>query len=146
MIVQHNRYQRTIFFRQSSSLFCHISSYISDIGEYFNLKAINEKLVAENTGLKNTIEKLKSSHPFVSIDTSKSEGDYLYMNARTVNANFNKTKNYITLDKGIVNGIRKEMAVTSRDGVVGIIQNQSGIHLRKHYYRYRYSAHTALMS
>lgn len=125
MIVQHNRYQRTIFFRQSSSLFCHISSYISDIGEYFNLKTINEKLVAENTGLKNTIEELKSSHPFVSIDTSKSEGDYLYMNARTVNANFNKTKNYITLDKGIVNGIRKEMAVTSRDGVVGIIQNIS---------------------
>ena len=30
--------------------------------------------------------------------------------------------------------------------VVGIIQNQSGKHLRKHYYRYRCSAHTALMS
>ena len=30
--------------------------------------------------------------------------------------------------------------------VVGVIQNQSGIHLCKHYYRYRYSAHTALMS
>ena len=30
--------------------------------------------------------------------------------------------------------------------VVGVIQKQSGIHLCKHYYRYRYSAHTALMS
>ena len=28
---------------------------------------------------------------------------------------------------------------------LGVIQNQSGIHLRKHCYRYRYSAHTALM-
>ena len=35
---------------------------------------------------------------------------------------------------------------SSTRAVVGIIQNLSGKHLRKHYYRYRYSAHTALMS
>ena len=114
-----------MFSGYTASFFGTISSVVTRVDDYFYLKVTNEKLVAENTGLKNTIEELKSSHPFVSIDTSKSEGDYLYMNARTVNANFNKTKNYITLDKGIVNGIRKEMAVTSRDGVVGIIQNIS---------------------
>ena len=35
---------------------------------------------------------------------------------------------------------------SSTRAVVGIIQNQSGKHLHKHYHRYRYSAHTALMS
>ena len=35
---------------------------------------------------------------------------------------------------------------SSTRAVVGIIQNQFGKHLRKHYHRYRYSAHTALMS
>lgn len=125
LIVQHNRYQRTIFSKQTSSLFCYISSYVTDIEEYFNLKSTNAKLVDENTKLKNAIESLEAVLSRSAVDSLHGEGNYEYRRAKTINSNFNKTKNYITLDKGSADGIRKEMAVSSRDGVVGIVQNIS---------------------
>lgn len=124
LIVQHNDYQRTIFSRQTSSFFCYVSSYITDLKTYFWLKDQNELLVAENTSLKNKIEELRTrlSHPAVQ-DSTTLNVTYEYVSARTINATFNKTKNYITLDKGSMDGLRPEMAVCSQDGVVGIIKN-----------------------
>lgn len=125
LIVEHNRYQRTVFFRHTSSFFCYISSYVTDIQEYFFLKAENEKLVEENTRLKNNIEQFRQTQPYFSPDTAKTERYYIYYQAQTINSSFNKTKNYITLNKGENDGLRKEMAVCSPEGVVGIVQNIS---------------------
>lgn len=125
LIVQHNNYQKTIFSRQTSSLFCYISSYLTDIQSYFRLNAVNQKLLEENTVLRNRIEQLKANVSPDLLDSTKVAGMYIFRKAKTINSNFNKTKNYITIDKGFADGIRKEMAVISADGVVGIIQNIS---------------------
>ena len=135
LIVQHNNYQRTVFSGHTATFFCYISSTISDIDNYFSLKETNEKLVAENTDLRNRIENIKSAldgqENYVwGEDSSFFDTDYRYQSARMVNSSFNKTKNYITLDKGSSDGVAKEMAVCSREGVVGIIQNTS-----RHYAR-----------
>lgn len=99
------------------------------------MKETNEKLVAENTDLRNRIENIKSAldgqeNYIWGEDSSFFDTDYRYQSARMVNSSFNKTKNYITLDKGSSDGVAKEMAVCSREGVVGIIQNTS-----RHYAR-----------
>lgn len=130
LIVQHNNYQRTVFSGHTATFFCYISSTISDIDNYFSLKETNEKLVAENTDLRNRIENIKSAldgqeNYIWGEDSSFFDTDYRYQSARMVNSSFNKTKNYITLDKGSSDGVAKEMAVCSREGVVGIIQNTS---------------------
>ena len=135
LIVQHNNYQRTVFSGHTATFFCYISSTISDIDNYFSLKETNEKLVAENTDLRNRIENIKSAldgqeNYILGEDSSFFDTDYRYQSARMVNSSFNKTKNYITLDKGSSDGVAKEMAVCSREGVVGIIQNTS-----RHYAR-----------
>ena len=135
LIVQHNNYQRTVFSGHTATFFCYISSTISDIDNYFSLKETNEKLVAENTDLRNRIESIKSAldgqdNYIWGEDSSFFDTDYRYQSARMVNSSFNKTKNYITLDKGSSDGVAKEMAVCSREGVVGIIQNTS-----RHYAR-----------
>ncbi|MBD9179781.1 MAG: rod shape-determining protein MreC [Odoribacter splanchnicus] len=135
LIVQHNNYQRTVFSGHTATFFCYISSTISDIDNYFSLKETNEKLVAENTDLRNRIENIKSAldgqeNYIWGEDSSFFDTDYRYQSARMVNSSFNKTKNYITLDKGSSDGVAKEMAVCSREGVVGIIQNTS-----RHYAR-----------
>ena len=135
LIVQHNNYQRTVFSGHTATFFCYISSTISDIDNYFSLKETNEKLVAENTDLRNRIENIKSAldgqeNYIWGEDSSFFDTDYRYQSARMVNSSFNKTKNYITLDKGSSDGVAKEMAVCSREGVVGIIQNAS-----RHYAR-----------
>lgn len=125
LIVQHNNYQKTVFSRQTSSLFCYISSYLTDIQNYFHLNAANQRLLEENTALRNRIEQLKMAVSPDLVDTTTVTGLYIFRKAKTINSNFNKTKNYITIDKGFTDGIKKEMAVISTDGVVGIVQNIS---------------------
>lgn len=135
LIVQHNNYQRTVFSGRAATFFCYISSLTSDINNYFSLKETNEKLVAENTDLKNIIESLKSmqdgqGNNIPVTDSSFFDIDYRYQSAQMINSSFNKTKNYITLDKGSSDGVMKEMAVCSKEGVVGIIQSTSGHYAR----------------
>lgn len=130
LIVQHNNYQRTVFSGYTASFFCNVSSFVSHMDEYFALKGINEKLVAENTELKNLIEDLKCSIPNPNNDSIPGDSvivkpEYWFQKAKMINASCNKTKNYITLDKGANNKIGKEMAVCSGEGVVGVIQNIS---------------------
>lgn len=130
LIVQHNNYQRTVFSGHTASFFCYVSSLSSGLGDYIALKGINERLVAENTELNNTIENLKYTLSYlekdsISIDSAMLLPGYRFQSARMVNSNFNKTKNYITIDKGTNDGITKEMAVCSVEGVVGVIQDVS---------------------
>lgn len=130
LIVQHNNYQRTVFSGYTASFFCNVSSFVARMDEYFALKGINEKLVAENTELKNLVENLRSSMPEVSnngisVDSTLTKPAFWFQKAKMINASCNKTKNYITLDKGTNSKIGKEMAVCSGEGVVGVIQNIS---------------------
>ena len=130
LIVAHNNYQRTVFSGYTASFFGTLSSFVTEVNDYLALRTINGKLVAENTNLRNKLEELKAYqqkfqedsllHPVRNISA-----DYTYQTAEIVNASSNKTKNYITIDKGTDSGIRKEMAVCSSEGIVGIIQNVS---------------------
>lgn len=130
LIVQHNNYQRTVFSGHTASFFCYISSLASGVDDYIALRGINNNLVAENTELKNTIENLRYSLSYlekdsISIDSAMLRPGYRFQSARMVNSSFNKTKNYITIDKGTTDGIVKEMAVCCGEGVVGVIQDVS---------------------
>lgn len=129
LIVQHNKYQRTVFSGYTASVFGYLSSCSADVHEYMYLRELNEKLVEENTELKNKVERLKENYSAIDstyrfVDTLTAT-TFTYQFAKVCNATFNKTKNYITLDKGSDNGFKKEMAVCSKDGVVGVIQNTS---------------------
>ena len=98
-MVEHNNYQRTVFFRHTASFFCYISSYVTDIQEYFSLKSVNDKLVEENTNLKNRLEQLAAYREHYYLDSLEIQGDYIYYKAKIVNSSFNKTKNYLMLKR-----------------------------------------------
>ncbi len=133
LIVMHNSYQRTVFSGYAASFFGSISAVVTDIDDYFYLKVTNEKLVAENTNLRSQIEELKKALPSKDRDSlwiknDSIDVDYVFRTAEMINSGFNKTKNYITIDKGQADGIRAEMAVCSSEGVVGVVERAS-----KHY-------------
>ncbi|MEG0796498.1 MAG: rod shape-determining protein MreC [Odoribacter sp.] len=130
LIVLHNNYQRTVFSGYSASFFGAISSTVTEMDNYFSLRWANEKLLDENAKLRNTIEQLKAykrDYPNGTLCNyfAKAEPDYLYKTAEMINAGFNKTKNYITINKGSLEGICSEMAVCSVQGVVGVIEKVS---------------------
>ena len=127
LIIRHNEYQRAIFSESASTLFGNVSSTITSIKDYFRLKEMNESLANENILLKNRLEAYEFLQDTI-IQRTVVEGSipvYEYIGAKQVNATYNRTKNYITLNRGRKNGLQKEMAVCTPEGIVGLIQDLS---------------------
>ncbi len=127
LIIRHNEYQRAIFSESASTLFGNISSTITSIKDYFRLKEMNESLANENILLKNRLEEYEFLRDTVihGMVVQDSIPVYEYIGAKQVNATYNRTKNYITLNQGRKNGLQKEMAVCTPEGIVGLIQDLS---------------------
>ncbi len=127
LVVLHNNYQRTVFSDLAAALSDAFSFTVSTTKDYFLLKETNEEMVAENTKLRNQIEAYKTLCQNARIYPAEHSvsGNFTYIPARMINLSFNKTKNYITINQGEEDGISTEMAVCSKEGVVGIIEKTS---------------------
>ena len=127
LIIRHNEYQRAMFSESASTLFGNVSSTITSIKDYFRLKEMNESLANENILLKNRLEEYELLRDTIIHGTVVQDSIpvYEYIGAKQVNATYNRTKNYITLNRGRKNGLQKEMAVCTPEGIVGLIQDLS---------------------
>lgn len=107
---------------------------------YFGLGAMNDSLLRENTRLREQLSRLKYSvdtltdsavqKPVVANDSAKTVeyATYTYRTARVINNSVAQRNNYITLNRGEQDGVRKDMAVVSGTGVVGKV-----VHTSKHF-------------
>lgn len=96
---------------------------ISNAVDYFSLRDINKELARENEELKNSLQRIYRSNDlntFTVTDTTHKQ-QYVYISSRVVNNSVNKQRNYITLDRGTLSGVKEDMAVISPGGIVGII-------------------------
>jgi rod shape-determining protein MreC len=108
-------------------------SQTSNIAEYWNLKSENKLLAEENTRLKNLIEKSNFANFSLDstvIDSTKYQQKYTFTTAKIINNNYAKEFNFLTIDKGESQGIKKEMAVINSKGIIGITDNSSGSYAR----------------
>ena len=87
--------------------------------DFFDLKKTNKKLIAENLNLKNKLESIKNK-PFID---SISNANFSYQDAKIISNNLSSFKNNLVINKGNKDGLKKEMGVISKNGVVGIITN-----------------------
>jgi len=108
----------------------------NDVVEYFSLRRMNDSLLAENERLRQVVTKSLESdslgqetvnRSFVSEDSSRSiqYAQYTYYRARVISNSVSAADNYITINRGSEDGIRKNMAVISGTGVVGRVANVS---------------------
>jgi rod shape-determining protein MreC len=105
---------------------------LSNSKEYLSLKSKNQSLQEENTQLKNDLErnKLFFSTDILVLDTVKYHQKYTYTEAKIINNNYSKPHNFLTINKGVNEGIVKEMAVINRKGIIGITENVSNNYTR----------------
>ena len=105
---------------------------LSNSKEYLSLKSKNQSLQEENTQLKNDLErnKLFFSTDISVIDTVKYHQKYTYTEAKIINNNYSKPHNFLTINRGVNEGIVKEMAVINRKGIIGITENVSNNYTR----------------
>ena len=127
LLVKNNNYQNSKVLNSSNFLIGNLYLTVDNIYDYFELKEVNKKLAAQNAHLQSTnirsFEKIFGTTVIIE-DTSYSQ-KYIYLSAKAINSTTNNRENYITLDKGALNGIKAGMGVVSPDGVVGTVKNVS---------------------
>lgn len=133
LIVSFNNYQNAVMFTSANNLAGGIYSVVTDIDSYFALKGDNSVLKEHNRSLleeleqtRNELNELKENyllaeHPL----TQNNDNGFFYKTATVVNNSLNKFDNYITIDKGLNDGVNAEMGVFDNNGVVGIVYQSS---------------------
>lgn len=120
-----------IFFGNWNNAFAgKVNSYYNEWAYFFDLKATNAKLVAENVALRNQLAQnfvpyettVKSGILILRKDSLEKIRKFFYYPAKVVGNSFTLQKNYITIERGALQGVKKDMAAISPDGsIVGVV-------------------------
>jgi rod shape-determining protein MreC len=127
LLVNYNNYQKSQFLNSSNAISGGIYQKVSSVTDYLSLARTNEELNRENARLRNLLKSsysLSADSSFTFTDTLYKQ-QYIYRTAKIINNSVNKQLNYITLNKGKVHGIEREMAVVTDNGVVGVVKSVS---------------------
>ncbi len=107
----------------SNSVVGGVQGFWSDVRGYFRLHSENEILIARVAELENELSGLRAERSD-SLLWSRSQMEvandqpYTYTMARVVSNSINKLENYIVVNRGTKDGIRKNMAVVSSGGAM----------------------------
>ena len=132
MIVQNQGYQKSVYISSSNSVVSGMYEWSNSVVEFFKLRTANDNLSEENTSLKNQVIMLQNKLTTMNPEANDSirfrippEMEYQFISAKVINCTTNKLQNYITLNKGAIDGIKTDMGVVSDEGVVGIVKTVS---------------------
>jgi len=128
LVIRSNKYQQSRYINLAQNVNGYFSSKIDDFVQYFSLKEQNSQLLNENHELKSELEQLKQSgysrnKQKIQIKDTLNKQQYTYIIARIINNSVNKQYNFLTLDKGSLDGIEPNMAVISSNGVIGKVES-----------------------
>jgi rod shape-determining protein MreC len=100
---------------------------VNSVNEYVNLKVTNKLLAEENARLRSLLPGAfyQAGTIKISVNDSLTRQHYSYFTAKVINNSIIRRNNYLTLDKGSLQGVQPEMGIISSNGVVGIVKNVS---------------------
>lgn len=123
-----NPYQHHIYMTSAGKLSAGIYDLAHNFTSYFSLRETNEELQIQNArleeeliGLKAQLQSYKERYYADTMTVSDPLLPYRFIIASVINNSVHKPYNYITIDKGAVDGIRPEMGVIDQNGIVGVV-------------------------
>ena len=91
----------------------------SEIVSYFNLKSENEVLTQQLISLKNELERSRITiQSYDTIVATPDSMEYVFASANIINNTITRQNNYITIDKGLRDGVEVGMAIVSIGGFI----------------------------
>lgn len=110
-----------------------INSKFTNLRSYFTLQETNRLLVKENARLRNELPKnilvVDSLRIVVKDSTVKDtlgrSRKYIFLPAKVIGNSYTLQNNYIMLERGALQGIKKGMSVISQAGIVGVVVETS---------------------
>lgn len=131
-IFQFNPFQKSFIISASRNLNASLNYKIAGVKDYLFLNEENERLNNENAKLRNQLGDLNkviylSVPDSLGSDTIEisSIDRFFYKPAEIVSGTVNKQYNYLTINKGNNQNLKRDMAVISGEGVVGMILSAS---------------------
>jgi rod shape-determining protein MreC len=121
LIVRNLRFQGAIYFNTIAEASAGMNATTQQIVNYFSLRQTNEALAQENAVLRTLVSDLRSLNG-KQTDTVPHRIQYRFQDAAVVNNTTSLFRNYITIDKGSLEGVEAGMAVTGQAGIVGKVK------------------------
>jgi rod shape-determining protein MreC len=124
LIVQNNSYQGVAYLNSSNRVVAYWLYVSNSINDYFYLRKINSDLAEENARLNFLLSRNKLSVRYANMDTMRNAAllQYDYKVAKVINNSVSQVDNYLTINKGMADGLKPGMGVVSPGGVVGRIK------------------------
>lgn len=128
LLFSGNPFQHHVYLTSANRISSGLYSTANSVSSYFFLKEINEDLQRRNSDLELEIYRLnyvirhyreQAYADTMSVDSALSR--YHFVIAHVINNSINRAHNYITIDKGSLDGIMPEMGVMDQNGIVGIV-------------------------
>lgn len=124
LIIKGSDFHQARFVEASNVVTGSIYNRVDKISNYLYLRHTNELLLSENAELRNKLasfRQLVKDKKDTLIDSIGGQR-FQYLYAKVVNNSVTKRDNYITINKGFLDGIRPEMGVISKDGIIGFVE------------------------
>lgn len=125
LVIKHNGFQRSSSLNSSNTIAGKIYEQSSKWKDYLSLRSANEALAIENAELHAELQELRNYYSVIdsTVLDSLNNPQYHFIAAKVINNSLHLKNNYLTIDKGSQQGIKKGMSVISPTGVVGIVLN-----------------------
>ncbi len=132
-VVNGNKHQSAVFSSIANQYGGKVFTSYSNMRNYFHLKEANALLSMENAHLKEQLLSSQytldstNSQSFAPIDTAaliqadSTKPLFDFISAKVISNSTNRQRNYIMLNKGSKQGIRKNMGIIGPNGIVGVI-------------------------
>ena len=128
LLFHYNSYQGSVWFSSANAVAGKVYEWNSAVGQFFSLVDVNKQLTERNTILEREVEALSEQLQRATRDTTYLEKlqanvlkNYETIPAKVVSSSLDKANNFITIDKGSADGVKKDMGVVCGTGVVGIV-------------------------
>ena len=126
LLFKDNPYQQSVYLTSANSVSAAVYKAFNGITSYFHLRGINESLQERNAALEMELIELRGQLSEMALHSPDSLHQpalkqYSFVMAHVISNSIAQTNNYITIDRGHLDGVSPEMGVIDQNGVVGIV-------------------------
>ena len=137
LVVTYNNYQKAKFLSSSNGITGYFYENFAGVFQVFDLKKANTELAEENAQLRTALlhyqlrtqnnsrqSYLSERNPLITLTRdSMNKVVYFFTTARVINNSINQRHNFLTINKGRIQGVKPDMGVVSAGRVVGLVTN-----------------------
>ena len=106
----------------SNKVIGYVYSTFAGISNYFSLREENRNLTEHIAQLEDRISELEATVPAVEADVEATIQQYDYLSAQVIASTTNRSRTFITINKGAHDGVTSNMAVMTPEGyAVGVV-------------------------